>query len=92
MSAAPALTHIMDLLGRVDTAWIKEPGFGRDPNWRPQSPDIAELLDELVSTENRAALAAWYGRYSKAEMNSTARWLCEYLERRIGAPLAREIR
>jgi hypothetical protein len=89
MPTAPPLTQIIELLGRLDTAWLIEPSFGKANGWEPQTPEIAAVIAELTSLENRDALIAWYGRCTKSEMNPSARWLCEYLEHKIGAPLGR---
>lgn len=89
MATAPATTHILDLLGRLDTAWLTEPDFGKNPDWKPQTPEIAAVIAEIISPENRAALSAWYGRSSKSQMNPSALWLCEYLERTTNTKLAK---
>ena len=89
MPTAPPLTHIMELLSRLDAAWLIEPNFGSFSGWEPQTPEIAAVIAELTSPENRDALSAWYGRWAKSEMNPSARWFCEYLEGKIGAPLSK---
>jgi hypothetical protein len=88
MSSATSHNQVTELLSRFDTAWVVEPRFGQD-DWSPESPEIAEALTRLLSAENRPALHAWYADYSLAQLNPSARWFCEYLERRIGTPLAR---
>ena len=88
MSTTTSLNHVTELMGRFDAAWVREPKFGQ-ADWAPESPEIAEALEELIAPSNRSALIAWYANLTLSQMNPSARWFCEYLENKTGVSLCR---
>ena len=58
---------------------------GGDTGWAPMSPELSEVIQRLMSAEQREGLRRWYD--TREEMNATASGFRDWLAVAINEPL-----
>jgi hypothetical protein len=82
---------IYQLMAMVDRFRIAEWNSGGslpeqgDSNWSPISPELTEVIQHILSLEQREPLREWFK--DPAELNPTASAFRDWLEARIGESL-----